>query len=508
MVDRIVAERKGRKPTLLIVGYSQCGKDVVASLIKEHLGLDYSSTTMWAVDQYLWDQWGKDRYGSKEAFYSDRHNHIPVWQNLMDAYCTPDKARQVRGVMMDNDMYVGLRHLDQLVASVNEGLIDHVIWIDSADRGIKPEPGMSIKKGDADLLLNNNGPESNLLPQILNLQSMLYAEGFDVNYTPKVLPAVNEQSVTHHPCKTETPSMDLITAIHEDLNLGAAKNALIFEPKVFAIGQTQFNTEELENWIDYNGLGEVSMDIATPLGRLWEDVSEKDSIARMIEFGGRHCYRAWNHGRDRVQYVRNIMAMEHGSVMEHATINWGIQGVSRSLSLELARHRVGIALSQESQRYVEASDINFVVPPAVINLHAIIDKPGEQGVLTDFHNINMKAVINYANLQRMLMDNAGKKTGIEYAPKVLTAFKKRANEAARAHLPNCTETRFLWTTNMRILQHFLWLRGGLGADLEIRRLAIALLVKAQDLAPEIFDTMTTKSVKGDYGVPIIVSALD
>ena len=84
-------------------------------------------------------------------------------------------------------------------------------------------------------------------------------------------------------------------------------------------------------------------------------------------------------------------------------------------------------------------------------------------------------------------------------------IKKRATEAARAHLPNCTETRFVWTTNMRLLRHFLWLRGGSGADLEIRSFAVALLDKAQELAPSVFSDMTTKLVDDGYGVPIIVS---
>jgi len=485
-----MVKRTGGKPKLLIVGHSESGKDIVATLICKILGLHYESTTMWAVNEYLWDQWGRERYENTRQFFEDRHNHIPIWQNLMEAYCTPDLARQARNVMQTNDMYVGLRHKGQLVAAVNEGLFDHVIWIDAADR-IPPEMGMTITKADADLVLNNNGPESAVEPLVQNLQKMLHAEGFDVNYKEPVNVAV---------------AANIVAAKNEDLDLGAAKNALVFEPKVFAIGKTTFNTEEFENWIDYNGLGEMSLDTATPLGKLWDEMNEKDSIARMIEFGGRHCYRAWNQGRDRVSYIRNIMAMEHGSVMEHATINWGIQGVSRSLSLELARHRVGIALSQESQRYVDASEINFVVPPAVVNM-AKNEKPGDQGVLYNFHQTSLDAVVNYTQLQKAITNQMIADSGLEDV-KAATVFKKRANEAARAHLPNCTETRFLWTTNMRILQHFLWLRGGLGADLEIRRLAIALLVKAQNLAPEIFDTMTTKSVEGDYGVPIIVSALD
>ena len=287
-------------------------------------------------------------------------------------------------------------------------------------------------------------------------------------------------------------------------------NELIWNPTIFALGQTQFNEEQFEQWITFNGFNNAEMiapENNTPLGRLWADVSDEYAIERMIEFGGRHCYRAWEKGRDRAEYIANILDMEHGSVLEHSTINWAVQGVSRSLSLELARHRVGIALSQESQRYVDASDVQFVVPPIVSYL-AGGEMLGNNNcdVITDFYRDNILALDKYKRLQALIVDQVKAKNP---AIKSLTMIKKRANEAARAHLPNCTETRFLWTTNMRLLRHFLWLRGGAGADLEIRKLAVALLDTAHEYAPAVFADMTTKHLGEDtYGVPIIVATPD
>jgi len=275
---------------------------------------------------------------------------------------------------------------------------------------------------------------------------------------------------------------------------------LIWAPTVFAIGQTQFNEEQFDAWITFNGHNTESMlaDSSTPLARLWDDVSEDDAIERMIEFGGRHCYRAWEQGRDRADYIANIIDMEHGSVLEHATINWAIQGVSRSLSLELARHRVGIALSQESQRYVDAKDIQFVVPPILAYISG--GSMSEARDIQDFARNCSGALSSYVALQRTIVDEV---VAMGPSVKSKTMIKKRANEAARALLPNACETRFLWTTNMRLLRHFLWLRGGSGADLEIRRLAVELLHMAQSYAPSVFNDMTTKIVDGGYGVPII-----
>jgi len=321
---------------------------------------------------------------------------------------------------------------------------------------------------------------------IWRVKQKLHAEGFDVGTINKYEDAE---------AGTSDPETDHIGNLKS--------NILLFAPRVFVIGQTQFNKDQFSLWMEHNHLTEMGMDYSTPLGRLWQDVSDDDAIARMIEFGGRHCYRAWEKGRDRKEYIRNILEMEHGSVLEHATINWAIQGVSRSLSLELARHRVGIALSQESQRYVDASEINFVVPPILIDMNQMGDNSASQGFLSDFLALNLEALKNYKHLQEAIAENYD---GCHIDdPKAQTMVKKRANEAARAHLPNCTETRFLWTTNMRILLHFLWLRGGSGADLEIRRLAVLLLKKAQTHAPEIFGNMTTKEIPDGYGVPIIIS---
>lgn len=276
---------------------------------------------------------------------------------------------------------------------------------------------------------------------------------------------------------------------------------LIWNPDVFVMGKTQFDAAGLMAWMEQNGLEHHSLDGASsPLANLWQDVNDDFALERMIEFGGRHCYRSWAEGRDRHDYIRNIIEMEHGSVLEHSNINLAIQGVSRSLTHELVRHRVGVAISQESQRYVDAKDIKFVVPPLVAHLCG-----GSRSNSLEIDNFRAsceRARADYMALQESIVKEIQRRTP---NVKSLTMIKKRANEAARAHLPNAAETRLLWTPNMRLLRHFLWLRGGSGADLEIRRLAVELLDIAKAHAPSVFSDMTTRA--GDYGVRVIVSTV-
>src|SRR4030095_6478382 len=71
------------------------------------------------------------------------------------------------------------------------------------------------------------------------------------------------------------------------------------------------------------------------------------------------------------KYLENIKKQGHGSVLEHANYSILLEGVSRSLTHELVRHRAGFAYSQLSQRYVDESHAAFVVPPAIIGDEAL-----------------------------------------------------------------------------------------------------------------------------------------
>ena len=70
-------------------------------------------------------------------------------------------------------------------------------------------------------------------------------------------------------------------------------------------------------------------------------------------------------------------------------------------------------------------------------------------------------------------------------------------EAARAILPNATETKIYVTANVRSWRHFLELRGSLYADPEIRRLAILIAEILRDEAPILFGDLQIKQ-NADY----------
>jgi thymidylate synthase (FAD) len=198
---------------------------------------------------------------------------------------------------------------------------------------------------------------------------------------------------------------------------------------------------------------------------------------RLAEFAGRLCYMSQKNPASRTtrEYLENIKKQGHGSVLEHANYSLLIEGVSRSPTHDLLRHRAGFAYSQLSQRYVDESDAAFVIPPAIIGDEALVEA--------------WKAQIESAQA-----------TYIALVDKLMTRYqwvddkvhrRKMAREAARGVLPNSTETKIVVTGNVRAWRTMLELRSSEGAEFEIRRMALAVLRVMQTEAPSFFNDFET-----------------
>ncbi len=193
---------------------------------------------------------------------------------------------------------------------------------------------------------------------------------------------------------------------------------------------------------------------------------------RLAEFAGRLCYMSQRNpaSRSTRDYLENIKKQGHGSVLEHACYSLLLEGVSRSLTHELVRHRAGFAYSQLSQRYVDESEANFVMPPAII---------GNEILETAWRAQMDAAQAAYVQLVERLMERY-------YWVGDKIHRRKMAREAARGVLPNSTETKIVVTGNARAWRTTLELRSSEGAEMEIRRCAVAILRLLQEEAPGFF----------------------
>lgn len=239
---------------------------------------------------------------------------------------------------------------------------------------------------------------------------------------------------------------------------------VIFSPKVTLIGKPLFVSP---SHMPVNFIGESS---------------DADKI---VEFGGRLCYMSQHNPakRNTKEYITNILEQKHGSVLEHAVFVLLIEGISRSCSHELVRHRAGFSYSQLSQRYVDESDCAFVVPPAIIGDDVLIN-----AWIRDVRDAKNKYI---ENVEKLLQKYSGEQD------KVLK--RKIAREAARSVLPNATETKIVMTGNARAWRTMLELRCGPHAEKEIRRLGLEILRVLQTESQALFGDF---SINGDTASPV------
>lgn len=212
-------------------------------------------------------------------------------------------------------------------------------------------------------------------------------------------------------------------------------------------------------------------DFVAPPDVAWD--TDADGGQALVEFAGRACYQSWSKPNPRTatnaSYLHHIIDVGHFSVLEHASVSFYITGLSRSCTHELIRHR-HFSYSQLSQRYVPERDAQVVVPPG------LADDPELVRIFTD------AADASRATYTELLDRLEAKLADLPNA----TLRRKQARQAARAVLPNATETRIVVTGNYRAWRHFVAMRASEHADVEIRRLAIACLRQLVEVAPAVF----------------------
>lgn len=152
--------------------------------------------------------------------------------------------------------------------------------------------------------------------------------------------------------------------------------------------------------------------------------------------------------------LEQVVGMGHTSVVEHASFTFAISDVSRSLTHQLVRHRMA-SYSQQSQRYVNLKEPNYVTPPK-------IEK-----------NKSMKKA--YDKTMNNIWDEYNKLLELGIPA-----------EDARYVLPNATCTNIIVTMNARSLLNFFELRCCQHAQWEIRELANKMLKEVKKVAPNIF----------------------
>jgi len=146
-------------PKLLIIGHMRHGKDSLAELLEEQIGLKFLSSSLAASNIFLYDAL-KDKYGytTPEECFEDRMNRRPEWYQLICDYNKDDRAKLAKGILEHSDCYVGMRDRDEIQECIKQGLFDLIVWVDASERlPLEPKESFNIDKSCADVIIENNG---------------------------------------------------------------------------------------------------------------------------------------------------------------------------------------------------------------------------------------------------------------------------------------------------------------------------------------------------------------
>lgn len=224
------------------------------------------------------------------------------------------------------------------------------------------------------------------------------------------------------------------------------------------------------------------------------------------------------------KFIEKLASIKHLSPFEHVSFSFAVEGVSRTLTHQLVRHRIA-SYSQKSQRYVKETMFDFIVPPSIENnekakeifikemessqkayddivRELMIDKIFDSEKYYDWYKEITKLETvednndwNVKNIyDNFLLKTTNNNKLNEYLDifkskfkKEYSALEKEAIEDARYVFPNAAETKIVVTMNARSLMHFFKLRCCNRAQWEIRALADEMLSQVIKVAPAIFN---------------------
>jgi len=183
---------------------------------------------------------------------------------------------------------------------------------------------------------------------------------------------------------------------------------------------------------------------------------------KVIEQAGRTCYQSFDKIGEDTQdgFISRLITMGHESPLEHAYATFRIRNCSRAMTHQLVRHRL-MAVSQQSQRYVDEENFTYVVPESI-----------KADDIEDFHK------------------------DMEIIRKMYKKWRSRnlKKEDARFVLPNACTSEVVVSANFREWRHIFKLRISPKAQWEIRKASLKILQVLKSHANACFKDISMESL--------------
>lgn len=255
--------------------------------------------------------------------------------------------------------------------------------------------------------------------------------------------------------------------------------SLVTAPRIYLIAQTRVNFDEIHRYlVDQYGDSAVDLPDAMDWLTCAGSASNASDSGVLCETAGRLCYLSFVKRRPggTPEYIQHILESGHGSVLEHTAFSVLIAGVPRSFTHELVRHRAGAAYSQQSQRYVNEADAQFVMPADVMK------HPDAANLWQEAVQQAKDTYKKLADVMAACMDTGDASQTVEQRREL----RKIVRQSARAVLPESTASQIVCTLNARAWRHFFELRTSRYADTLMRKVAFMVWCILRTKSPEIF----------------------
>jgi thymidylate synthase (FAD) len=230
--------------------------------------------------------------------------------------------------------------------------------------------------------------------------------------------------------------------------------------EVFNIAKTSVDRGEARRWLDHIGAGDYKI----------PDDNACSDPALLIALAAKRCYMSFQEGlnpnvtrirKDMVEYIDNILASGHGSVLEHSVYTFAIEGCSRVFTAEMNRHRAGWAISEGSLRFIRFDkDIPWWMPVSLV-AQGVDDEDlvhRKQRSEDVFHRAFRQMQVNYAELLDIWTMNSAHHN---------FHYKKIVTSCLRRIIGMGVATGGVWTGNIRALRHVITMRAHEAAEEEI-----------------------------------------
>lgn len=195
-------------------------------------------------------------------------------------------------------------------------------------------------------------------------------------------------------------------------------------------------------------------------------------------------------------FLEMLMEIGHESPVEHVTFTFAIEGISRCCANQLVRHRIA-SYSQQSQRYVNMDQFEYVTPPSIAYANDPTIKDAYDAFMKQSQSMYDTLVKRLTEITYNVLtkDKSDEQKAIDYKQDMSKA-SKQANEDARFVLPNACETKIMVTMNIRSLYNFFKHRMCTRAQWEIRLLAWRMWEQCMEVSPTLFKYAGPSCIRG------------